>query len=42
VYPTSASKHRRPIEPAKTATLTLSGHWLAAAFVVELLFTLAL
>jgi aquaporin Z len=31
-----------PVEATKTATLTLSGHSLAAAFVVELLFTLAL
>jgi aquaporin Z len=31
-----------PVEATKTATLTLSGHALGAAFVVELLFTLAL
>ena len=31
-----------PIAAAKTATLTLSGHSLVAAFVVELLFTAAL
>jgi aquaporin Z len=31
-----------PVEAAKTATLTLSGHSLVAAFVVELLFTAAL
>jgi aquaporin Z len=31
-----------PVEATKTATLTLSGHSLGAAFVVELLFTLAL
>jgi aquaporin Z len=31
-----------PAEIAKTATLTLSGHSLLAAFVVELLFTFAL
>jgi aquaporin Z len=31
-----------PVEATKTATLTLSGHTLGAAFVVELLFTLAL
>jgi aquaporin Z len=31
-----------PAEVAKTATLTLSGHSLVAAFVVELLFTFAL
>jgi aquaporin Z len=31
-----------PVEATKTATLTLSGHALAAAFVVELLFTAAL
>ena len=31
-----------PIAAAKTATLTLSGHALVAAFVVELLFTAAL
>jgi aquaporin Z len=31
-----------PVEAAKTATLTLSGHAMAAAFVVELLFTAAL
>jgi aquaporin Z len=31
-----------PVEGAKTAALTLAGHSLAAAFVVELLFTAAL
>jgi aquaporin Z len=31
-----------PVEATKTATLTLAGHSLAAAFVVELLFTAAL
>src|SRR6476469_8490242 len=31
-----------PVAAAKTATLTLSGHSLVAAFVVELLFTAAL
>jgi aquaporin Z len=31
-----------PVEAARTATLTLSGHSLVAAFVVELLFTAAL
>jgi aquaporin Z len=31
-----------PVEATRTATLTLSGHAMAAAFVVELLFTAAL